>query len=538
MSKIVSYSERIRKARSLNDIVSVSKSIGFDIANIRANIRNSVSVSAEDFVIDTTRTVDTNPVRPKEVKERKLTLAEKREEERLDKERAASRKDWTISPIQAPASPIRLSPGVKVIGYKQPNIALITKHSKSMQVLHERSTSIETILAALEHTFSDAKGQEAALRGAKSVQKDVDSTYNSVAKELNAIAVKHAPQQLEDYAQAIQNQLIEVLDGSKYEHITLDLYVRAGDKVKTDTGASVVPVEFCYYTIINNLVLADDEGGEQPVEQYCIMLTGIVRDEMIRYFLNAVPEFLPPGTYPLGKEVVGDKELSSRLKLLMSIHKIVGDIGHRPMPYAHDSHRVTAIREMDSVEDVTVADESISVRLRPEVSDEVQDKLITDVKVLLTPINGNRKSSPVRAISTVLKSTIKDVALSFAGSLPDIKLVRKELTAIPDVSRVVASKSAITVSLHDGRRANRVTKMILAILAGAKHEGDTPIESSVIKKPRTVVDIKFTLVGKTLRGEDSDVGATKSQLDELQHALGLTTRETSDIKRILIKHRG
>jgi hypothetical protein len=334
--------------------------------------------------------------------------------------------------------------------------------------LHESTSDIDAIIASLEHTFAHAKSRDAALNAALKVQKETHKAYGEVASALNAIALNHVPETLTTFAETIQEQLIDLLDSSNYSDIALELYVNANDAVKLDTGRKVVPLEFCYYVVIHDLVLDDDSDKSQPISEYCLMLTGVVIGNTIRYYLNAVPEFLPPGKYPVGKEVKDVKEMTQRLKLLLSIHKIAGTVEHRPMIHTKDSAKVGAIKKFPNVESVDVVDDALVINMLPEHgSDADCQVVISKVIPILTPIMGSRKSSPTRAMYEIVHVKAKTVKR--------------------------------------------------------------------VKQP-AYTSIRFTLVGRS--SKVSNVSATKHQLDDLKHALDLSDAETSEIKKILITHRG
>ena len=444
--------------------------------------------------------------------------------------------------------PTARAPIAVIPNFKSPNVGLVRKHTAALQILHETSSDLDAITASLKHTFHEAKDAPAALKAVAKMKMENDAAYADAASALNAVAEKHVPKQLEEFASALQNQLISMLPADSYDDISMELYVSAHDVIRTELGAKRTSIEFVYYLVVSKL-RTDSDDGDNTVDEFCIMLTGAVEDSgvtaaqrkvlvastgvgeetvransklsaakfdeameqlkskglistvstfalkptgkeegnegssvysrtphgdaalkgsaTVHFYLNAIPEFLPPGKYPVGKEIDSLRGAKARLALLLSIHKIVRTLEHRPMPYTNESPKIRAIARLKGVSSATVVDDTLVVQMTPGIVDEQSvNFVVTQVLPLLATISGTRKSSPVRAQYETLRQP-----------------ARKEL--------------------------------------GAK----VPEQATVV----------FSLVSRAGRSKES--AATVHSLNDMQAALGLTDAEAADIKQVLMRHR-
>lgn len=329
--------ERIKKARSLNDVLSVLDDIQFEFKNSKAIVSKLVtSLSAEI-------SFDARGQRPRtKVVEKKF-----------------------VAPKQAD----------------------LKKHVDVVNRLYHNVLELDAAEALVRQAFAGNKKQPAALKAIQDLRDSVDDTLNDAFDSLQGIAEEHMPEQMGKFVDDLISYIIDILDPKSFKGLTRQVMVTYDHEDKSI-------LHFSQYIGVEDL---KDETGF-AFDQYYFVLTGVItKSGQMTYFLNSFPDFKVPGKYPLGKEVETLAAAKKRVSLLMAHNhfSITGD--KLPMPMDADRAKQSGITTLKGVKDATVLDDELIVNWDRAVikTDAAKQKMIVDIMARLNAIAGTARSSKI-----------------------------------------------------------------------------------------------------------------------------------------------
>lgn len=412
--------DKLRKSRSLNDVVSVIKNIAKDIGRSKnAVARMEALASAPTRKTSTSAGGD----RPTKIRIRhdgggediKIVEQEPSSEEGKKGNRAVFRQK-------------KLSGGVKVSKYVAPNIKTAEQIQNKVDVvhdLHENLVELDAAREKIKFQFRGARNLKVALNGIQALQDELQLTLARAYDLLETIAKKHMPPELEAMNAAVADFISENIPSTKYDSLENEIYVTVKAPTDEDDGVKtrgpkkikidVDKADFAFhcYTVIENL----KNSGNFEFEQYCIVLTGIVdRNLNIRYFLNALPDFKSPGKFPIGQEVTDDHEMQVRMSLLLAHNDVVTEIERKPMPLNTKTAKEKGFHAIDGVSAVHVVDDTLRVTLEKKAKSDV---VKAEVRSLLTAILGKRNRAKVLPRATHDKEGNVVLIFSLIPDIPD-----------------------------------------------------------------------------------------------------------------------
>ncbi len=481
--------ERLRRARSLNDVIVIGKEVGKDItrASNISKVLSSVDQSeqtatAAGIKFNTTKMAGTEAKKPGRTK-------------------------------IGPAASIPSKMGAELVSFKAPPVKQVMQHSTVIHSLQENLYELEAAAAMIRTTFNRAKNQGPALKALESLVKEARETLEGAYNSLSHIAQKHLPPEMELLGNELVTFLIDHLDRKNYSNLSKRIYVTAGeDKTKSsskpahlqfgaretttvgegpkgvvkttkniskvvlppkkvpgirkkETGAVTKEelkrdILFSFYIDIEDL--RDTSGA--VLAHYYVILTGVIGlSGKIRYFLNGLPDFQPPGLYTPGVEIQTSDEMTRRLGMLLTTNDITSAIERKPMPINTTDVINKGFNLVANVEQTYVADDSLWVVVKADgkkgtALDKVVDQVTNQIFPLLNAAVGN-----VRRTKSVIKT------------------------------------------------------------------------KRVIRKGKTVVQF-FLTPNKPKTGEQKDYAINADQLTELKESLGIPQHVMDDIKKVLKRH--
>lgn len=354
--------ERIRKVRSFNDIVSILKDIAKDVRNNTQEVEQLSTVLSSSSKSAAT-----------ELKSIKIN------------HRAEGVKPLKVN-IKAKPDPSSVKVGgVRLTKFVAPSIDALMKHSDTVASLHENRVELDAVEATLRHSFSTSPNKRQALNSIKALRADIQLSLDKAFAALNKIATKHMPTEMTEFKDTLVDFLIDNLDAKEYSGLKQLVYATI-DKSKN--------VTFSVYVQLDNLTT----HSGYTFESFYVILTGVVDQGKIYYHLNTLPDFRPPGKYPIGAAVENATELLVRLKLLLSHNHIVSDLDKKPMPLDTQEARRKGFNKIANVADATVKNDTLTVTLAAgKSSDTIIENVVTNVLPLLNRAVGNtsRKNSVI-----------------------------------------------------------------------------------------------------------------------------------------------
>lgn len=503
--------EKLRRARSLNDVLGIGKEVGKDIARAQ-NLCQIMGIDAQ--VVTAATSIKFNHSKlPQNV---------------------------AIGPKKK-AQPVA-SMGAQLTSFKAPNAKEVVKHSTIIHGLQENLYELEAAAAMVRTTFSRVKSQPAAAKALDKLVKDARSTLDAAYASLAFIAKKHLPTEMALLGEELRTFLIDHLNQLHYTNLTTRVYVTVGTDertpgplphkqfspktdpkaVKAKIGAAKTRAVKSPVKAITKKELADDivfafyidiedlkDASGAIISHYYIILTGVIgANGIIRYFLTALPDFQPPGVYHPGVEVTTSTEMLRRLSLLLTANDITSSIERKPMPINTTDAINRGFKLIKNVEDAYVAEDALWVVIKAGFKaaalDKVVDKVIIEVLPLLNNAVGN---SP------------------WEGKEIQVKMPTRKNLADPDTIRPGSDSAGTKVhreAVYPRVGANPGRKSII------KYQ-------TVVRKGKTIV--KFFLTPNIRKtAEQSAYHINADQLLDLKAALGLPDHVMDGIKKALKRH--
>jgi len=333
--------DKIRKARSLNDLMAVMKDIMQDVSKSKKVVTTlETSLSADEEI-----SIDRTGVR---TRERTIRVTR--------------------------ATPTSTTLGVKLSKFVVPSKDVLENNSKVVQDLYANAQELDSIEALLKQTFAGAKNQPNALRALRSLKSEIDATIYKALTALNSLAKKHIPSEMKTLNTRLVSFLLDYVDPKTYTDISKIIYVAPSGK----------DLHFSLYVGLSNL---KDTTG-YSYKEYYVVLTGIVDGSgHIRYFLNTLPDFKVPGNYMVGKEVGTEQEMLGRIKMLLTTSDILSEYERKPMPVNTRDLHLKKINQVKGVRSAVVDKDEIVLGLTSKTQNNV-NAVLTEIVPLLNRVVG------------------------------------------------------------------------------------------------------------------------------------------------------
>lgn len=328
--------EQIKKARSLNDVMSVIDDIAFELKNSQAIVGRLIGSLSAEISFDTRNT----------------------------------------------------RPRTKVADTKfvAPKAAELQKHIDVVNKLYANVLELDAAEAMVKQAFAGNKKQPAALKAIAELKASVDGSINDAFDALQEIANKHLPSNMTKFVDDLTSYIIDSLDAKTYKDIFRQVYVTYDPEDKT-------LLHFSQYIGVEALKTVTGF----TFDQYYIVVTGVIDKEgRMTYYVNSFPDFKVPGKYPLGKETPTVDSAKKRVSLLLSHNDFAVTGDKLPMPIDDDRAKNSGLTSIKGVEKATVLNDELIVTLAPTVTSETTaQKILLDIMARLNAIAGTARSSKI-----------------------------------------------------------------------------------------------------------------------------------------------
>lgn len=398
--------EKLRKSRSLNDVVSVMKDIGKDLLSSRRAVQKIEASNKRSNKGVQKISISSTPAKPKSLKighdghgpDIKLKTIEAPD---VKKAKQAQKATFTKR---------SKSEGISLQNtkYVAPNIGSAEKIQNSIDIIHDLHENLVELDASREkiiQQFKGAKNYKIALNGLNALISEQEEILGSAYNMLEVIAQKHIPEELEDMHEALEDFLGDHLHQNQYQEMRQEIYVtvkHTDDKVDgaVSKGPKKIKIDvknadfaFHCYTIVSGLKNSD--GYE--FEEYCIVLTGLVdRNGTLHYHLNAMPDFKSPGKFDIGAEVIDEHAMITRMSLLLAHNDLVTELERKPMPLNTKSAKEKGFHGIPDVKTVSVIDNTLRVTIEKGKATATNiERVKIEVMSLLKALIGKRSRSKV-----------------------------------------------------------------------------------------------------------------------------------------------
>lgn len=342
---------KIRKARSLNDLLGVINEIVAEVTRSKKIVQN-LGVSLSSTSTAAAAAVDDD------------------EEITIDRSGLKGPGITRNKRIQVKRSvPSNSKLGVKLEKFIVPSAQVLKQNSQVVQDLYSNAIELESIEALIKQTFADAKNQPMALKALTALREEIDKTIFKALTILNKLANKHVPTEMKFLNTRLVEFILDYVDPATYSDLTEIVYVAPADK----------DLHFSLYVCLYNL---KDKTGYMYSEYY-VVLTGVVdKSGFIRYYLNTLPDFKVPGKYTLGKEISTERDMLNRIKLLFSTNDIISEHERRPIPVDNDLLHQRKVHKVPGVTSAKVVKDEIVIGVTSGTPTKVNQVVITLLPLL------------------------------------------------------------------------------------------------------------------------------------------------------------
>lgn len=393
--------EKVRKARSLNDVISIVKDIAKDVVGHKKIITKGMTATAATKPTEETLEIDHGGHGPSKLPKK-------------------PKKKYGTKP-QKPAGA-----GVKVEEFVAPPVKKIKEQSSLIHDLEENFHSLEAAEAMIKQAFSRATKQATALKGIQALKDEVQGMLDKAYELLQDISLKHLPDQLQELNQSLFDFMIEQIPQTKYEDITQHIFVTmhetdqpAGEAKAKGPSKIKIASEFSFhcYNVVHNLKTSSD----WKFPQYVMALTGVVDKNMkMRFYLNALPDFKAPGKAPLGAEVNDADDLVRRAMLLLAHNDVVTEFDQKPMPLTTQEAEHRGFHRIAGVKSAKVVADELRITVLPGKATQANlQKIELEVRSLLQGVVGNLKRKRTVIMPKVAKNKAGETVIRFR-LIPDL----------------------------------------------------------------------------------------------------------------------
>lgn len=351
--------EQIRRVRSMNEALSLIKTVGDEIA---ADAQGAQKLLTNNHRLILGTSLSASKGRDEEIK---ISHTGKKNPTKVSTKSTKASKD----DFQA-----------KLEDFTHPRDEKIVKSNKILDNLHENAKHLDAIESMLRHDFSGIKSHKAALDSVRVLKRDVQNSINTALNALQASADKHIPLAVTKLGDKLTSYLLDNISENDYKSIHTASYVTQTAKKET---------QFCVYIEIEKL--KSKQGF--IFDSYYFILTGIVNaSKGIVYYLNALPDFRVPGKYPLGKNITSGPSMENEVDALLSHNDVLTGASRKPMPKAiADNKKLIKIK---GVTGRKVEKDALIIQLANN-SPALISRVTREVMVILNTLMGVRNKNNI-----------------------------------------------------------------------------------------------------------------------------------------------
>lgn len=131
----------------------------------------------------------------------------------------------------------------------------------------------------------------------------------------------------------------------------------------------------------------------------------------MRMYINGLPNFKIPGSYPLGKEFADTNAAKKQINLLLDHNNFVVDHEKLPMPVDEQRAKTAGFTNIKGVESVEVKDDEFIAVLQPGITDRAANLVVQDLLARLNSIVGATKNDKVFQYKPVRRGTKKAIKI-------------------------------------------------------------------------------------------------------------------------------
>lgn len=353
--------EEIKKARNINEILTVLKKIGRSIKQHAGTI---------DRILEAVSNTSISAKAPNDIELEVLSPRKKLEFVRTD--------DVKKIPLSE---------------FKQPNGTLVQKHLKDIDALYSHTLELQTAEAIILQNFSKLGTREQALKQVRLLIEEAAVAINKGLKAVNLIARKHVPAELKTLVNSVKRHLEKTLDPKAFNGLIEPyLYIAYPDEKK---GHFL----FQYYIPLDGLM--DTEGYQY--EEYIIVLTGLINVQgQMAYHITTLPTFQTPGSFDIGRPVESQSEALRRVSTLISRDNVLVRVDRKEL--GTDTPQASkALGKIKYVHDVRVLNKSLFLFLSTKTTPQQINDILTQALPIIYSLVGLRRKN-----KSALKYSVKN----------------------------------------------------------------------------------------------------------------------------------
>jgi len=352
--------DRIRKARSIQDLQRITASIMKEVSSCSKSVRN-LNRSASRLVVSLSL---------------KTSLSAKGD---LDEIKISHTGVGQVNRVNV-GKPLASAPvSTHLAGFKPPKLLNVKQHTDTINNLYDKSLELDSVEALLIQSFAGSKGQPAAVKAIRALKKTVDQTLNEAFTSLAKISDASLPKELKALGDNLTTYLINNLEKESYSDMTESSYV-----FRTKDGMW----HYAFYVTLADL---KNESGF-VFEDYNVVLSAIIdKAKHATYYLTTLSDFKIPGKFPPGKVVKSSADIKNILGIMLRHNDVINVLDKKALPLNTEDARSNGLAGLPGVKDASVDDDTLILKLiKKNTLPADISKIVHEVLPMLNLLTGNK----------------------------------------------------------------------------------------------------------------------------------------------------
>ena len=295
---------------------------------------------------------------------------------------------------------------VKVTKYVAPKSVELKKHWDVINSMYDSVMELDAAEAVMKQSFAGNKKTAPALKALQALKADIDEKLNHAFDAINSIAEKHLPYDLQKMSDKVVSTLLDHLNPKSYKDISRQVYVAPVDKA----------MHFSVYITVDAL---KTESGFVFDQYNFVLTGVVDQQGNIEYFLTSIPDFKSPGRFPLGKQVSSTQDAQKRIDILLAHNDFLLTQDKLSLPFDEQRAKTSGMTNLKNVENVAIKDDDIIVTLSPTVkTDKVLENTIIDIMARLNGlVGGNARNKTLFTYKVTTKAGKKVVTFALVANV-------------------------------------------------------------------------------------------------------------------------
>jgi hypothetical protein len=235
----------------------------------------------------------------------------------------------------------------------------VTQHTDVINAMYEKVQELDSVEAFLIQAFPEAKGQPAALKAVRALQREVGVAVQKAFGSLAQVAEASIPPEMRSIGNHLNEFLSTFLEADSYESMTETAYVFRTAASKDDPLSKAT----WHYTIYVTIAGLKNSAG-YIFEDYNVVLSALIdKTKNAQFYLTTLSDFRIPGKFPIGRQLKSPNDLKTVLTVMLQHNDVINVLNKQAMPLTTEGARTRGFNKINGVKDSTVVDDTLILKL-------------------------------------------------------------------------------------------------------------------------------------------------------------------------------